>query len=170
MKGALMRATMLDLTVEASFSRPRVSIDNAYAEALFRRAKHCPTWPERPFDTSEEARLAKSARWSREIRNWHWAGTDLSKSRKNRGVSDPIQSSRVAVHPTTPFGARPRKRIPCVGVSNTGSIGLSGFHRPTHYTRWVFGFFPNRIRPKSSMVVVGHIPPCSPATRTSRHS
>lgn len=73
-----MRATMLDLTVEASFSRPRVSIDNAYAEALFRRAKHCPTWPERPFDTSEEARLAKSARWSREIRNWHWAGTDLS--------------------------------------------------------------------------------------------
>jgi putative transposase len=57
MKGATMLATMYELGVVPSFSRPRVSNDNAYAEALFRTAKYCPLWPERPFDTLDEARL-----------------------------------------------------------------------------------------------------------------
>lgn len=57
MKGATMLAAMTDLGVLSSFSRPRVSNDNAYAEALFRTAKYCPLWPERPFDTIEEARV-----------------------------------------------------------------------------------------------------------------
>jgi putative transposase len=57
MKGANMLATMYELGVVPSFSRPRVSNDNAYAEALFRTAKYCPLWPERPFDTLEQARL-----------------------------------------------------------------------------------------------------------------
>ncbi|WP_231098804.1 hypothetical protein [Stutzerimonas frequens] len=39
-----------------SFSRSRVCTDNAYAEALFRTAKYCPRWPERRFDTLEQAR------------------------------------------------------------------------------------------------------------------
>lgn len=56
MKGATMLAAMLNLGVMPSFSRPRVSNDNAYAEALFRTAKYCPLWPEQPFDTLEEAR------------------------------------------------------------------------------------------------------------------
>ena len=33
-----------------------MSNDNAYAEALFRTAKYCLLWPERPFDTLEQAR------------------------------------------------------------------------------------------------------------------
>ena len=57
MKGATMLTTMYELGVVPSFSRPRVSNDNAYAEALFRTAKYCPLWPERPFDTLDEARL-----------------------------------------------------------------------------------------------------------------
>lgn len=57
MKGANMLARMYELNVVPSFSRPRVSNDNAYAEALFRTAKYCPLWPERPFDTLEQARL-----------------------------------------------------------------------------------------------------------------
>jgi hypothetical protein len=52
-KGTTMRAAMDSLGVVASYSRPRVSNDNAYAEALFRTAKYCPLWPERPFDTLE---------------------------------------------------------------------------------------------------------------------
>ncbi|MDI7047700.1 DDE-type integrase/transposase/recombinase, partial [Escherichia coli] len=56
MKGATMRAAMIDLGVEPSFSRPRVSNDNAFAESLFRTAKYCPLWPEKPFDTLEAAR------------------------------------------------------------------------------------------------------------------
>ncbi|QUN31893.1 hypothetical protein KB879_36905 (plasmid) [Cupriavidus sp. KK10] len=50
MKGATMRAAMEYLGVEPSYSHPRVSNDNAYAEALFRTAKYCPLWPDRPFD------------------------------------------------------------------------------------------------------------------------
>ncbi|MGP4763388.1 transposase, partial [Klebsiella pneumoniae] len=56
MKGSTMLAAMQNLGVMPSFSRPRVSNDNAYAEALFRTAKYCPRWPERPFDTLEQAR------------------------------------------------------------------------------------------------------------------
>ncbi|MEQ0867891.1 integrase core domain-containing protein, partial [Pseudomonas aeruginosa] len=56
MKGSTMLAAMQNLGVMPSFSRPRVSNDNAYAEALFRTAKYCPLWPERPFDTLEQAR------------------------------------------------------------------------------------------------------------------
>ncbi|MEP6899179.1 MAG: integrase core domain-containing protein [Rhodanobacter sp.] len=57
MKGAVMLATLHELGVASSFSRPRVSNDNAYAEAPFRAAKYCPLWPECPFDTLDEARL-----------------------------------------------------------------------------------------------------------------
>lgn len=56
MKGANLLTTMQELGVAPSYSRPRVSNDNAYAEALFRTAKYCPLWPERPFDTLSEAR------------------------------------------------------------------------------------------------------------------
>lgn len=66
MKGANMLARMYDLGVVPSFSRPRVSNDNAYAEALFRTAKYCPLWPERPFDTLQEARL-----WVHRFVNWY---------------------------------------------------------------------------------------------------
>ncbi|ASL43408.1 hypothetical protein bAD24_I07950 [Burkholderia sp. AD24] len=57
MKGATMRAAMIDLGVEPSYSRPRVSNDNAFAESLFRTAKYCPLWPEQPFDTLDAARV-----------------------------------------------------------------------------------------------------------------
>jgi len=66
MKGAVMLATLHELGVASSFSRPRVSNDNAYAEALFRTAKYCPLWPERPFDTLDEARL-----WVNRFVTWY---------------------------------------------------------------------------------------------------
>ena len=56
MKGSTMLATMQNLGVVPSFSRPRVSNDNAYAETLFRTAKYCPLWPSKPFESLEKAR------------------------------------------------------------------------------------------------------------------
>lgn len=56
MKGATMRATMERLGVTASFSRPRVSNDNPFPEALFRTCKYRPDWPARGFASIEEAR------------------------------------------------------------------------------------------------------------------
>jgi len=56
MKGATMLATLQRLGVVASFSRPSVSDDNPYAEALFRTLKYRPGFPNRPFRDIEEAR------------------------------------------------------------------------------------------------------------------
>jgi putative transposase len=55
--GATLKATtvlaMLHwLGVKPSYSRPRVSDDNAYAEALFRTAKYRPEFPAKGFDRS----------------------------------------------------------------------------------------------------------------------
>lgn len=57
MKGSTMLATLQVLGVVASFSRPRVSDDNPYSEALFRTLKYRPEFPSQPFASLAEARL-----------------------------------------------------------------------------------------------------------------
>ena len=49
MKGSTMLATMQRLGVVPSFSRPSVSDDNPYSEALFRTLKYVPAYPRKPF-------------------------------------------------------------------------------------------------------------------------
>lgn len=56
MKGSTMLATLQRLGVVASFSRPGVSDDNPFAEALFRTLKYRPGYPSKPFATIESAR------------------------------------------------------------------------------------------------------------------
>lgn len=56
MKGSTMLATLQVLGVVASFSRPHVSDDNPYSEALFRTLKYRPCYPSKPFASVEEAR------------------------------------------------------------------------------------------------------------------
>lgn len=65
MKGATMKATMEKLGVISSFSRPRVSDDNAFSEALFRTAKYWIEYPRKPFASLEDARawVAKFVDW-----------------------------------------------------------------------------------------------------------
>lgn len=55
MKGATMLATLHNLGVTPSFSRPSVSNDNPYSESLFRTMKYRPEYPARPFATIEQA-------------------------------------------------------------------------------------------------------------------
>ena len=55
MKGSTMLATLQRLGVVPSFSRPRVSDDNPYSEALFRTLKYRHDYPSRPFATLFEA-------------------------------------------------------------------------------------------------------------------
>lgn len=55
MKGATMLATMQALGVVPSFSRPSVSNDNPYSESLFRTMKYRPAYPNKPFETVDEA-------------------------------------------------------------------------------------------------------------------
>jgi len=56
MKGATMVATMHALGIVSSFSRPHVSDDNPYSESLFRTLKYRPEYPNKPFESLEQAR------------------------------------------------------------------------------------------------------------------
>lgn len=66
MKGATMLATLQKLGIVPSFSRPRVSDDNPFSEALFKTVKYCPQYPDRPFET-----LEKATAWVKEFVNWY---------------------------------------------------------------------------------------------------
>ena len=53
-----LRARLAELGMLMSHSRPRVSNDNPYSEALFRTVKYCPAWPTKGF-----ASLAAVRQW-----------------------------------------------------------------------------------------------------------
>jgi putative transposase len=69
MKGATMLATLQQLGVMPSFSRPSVSNDNPYSEAMFKTLKYHPGFPDKPFDSLDEARqwVAGFQHWYNEI-------------------------------------------------------------------------------------------------------
>ena len=66
MKGATMVVTLERLGVLASFSRPSVSDDNPYSEALFRTCKYRPDYPTKPF-----ADLTAARAWVRAFVRWY---------------------------------------------------------------------------------------------------
>ena len=55
MKGKTLLAMMQTLGIVPSFSRPRVSDDNPFSEALFRTMKYRPDYPDGPFASVEAA-------------------------------------------------------------------------------------------------------------------
>jgi len=57
MKAQTMKAKLEELGVLPSYSRPRVSNDNAFVESLFRVLKYRPRWPSSGFTSLDEARL-----------------------------------------------------------------------------------------------------------------
>jgi putative transposase len=66
MKGAAMKVTLERLGIMASYSRPRVSNDNPFSEALFRTCKYRPDWPTKGFATIAEAQA-----WVKFFANWY---------------------------------------------------------------------------------------------------
>lgn len=67
MKGATMLATLHRLGITPSFSRPKVSDDNPFSEALFKTLKYCPAYPEGGrFASLEEARA-----WVEKFVEWY---------------------------------------------------------------------------------------------------
>jgi transposase InsO family protein len=65
-KATTVLAMMNWLGLRASHSRPRVSDDNAFVEALFRTAKYRPMYPASGFASLEDAR-----NWAREFVTWY---------------------------------------------------------------------------------------------------
>ena len=99
MKGATMLATLENLGVMASFSRPRVSNDNPYAEALFRTCKYRPDYPRKAFASLEEARA-----WTQRFVGWynhehkHSGLKFVTPAQRHSGVATAVLAQREAVY------------------------------------------------------------------------
>jgi putative transposase len=66
MKGSMMLATLQNLGIASSFSRPSHSNDNPYSESMFRTLKYCPQYSDKPFKSTELA-----LEWVRKFVNWY---------------------------------------------------------------------------------------------------
>ena len=66
MKSETMLAMMERLGVIGSFSRPSVSNDNPFSESLFKTLKYVPMYPNKPFETLDEAR-----KWTLSFVTWY---------------------------------------------------------------------------------------------------
>lgn len=87
------------LGITQSYSRPRVSDDNAYAEALFRTAKYRPEFPVSGFEDLEHAR-----QWASDFVRWynvdhrHSGIKYVSPQARHRGDDRAILAARHAVY------------------------------------------------------------------------
>lgn len=99
MKGATMLATLQKLGVVPSFSRPSVSDDNAFAEALFRTFKYRPGYPSGPFASLDAARawVAKFVRWYNE-EHQHSALRFVTPAQRHDGHDAEILAHRKHVY------------------------------------------------------------------------
>ena len=99
MKGATMLATLEHLGVAASFSRPRVSNDNPYAESLFRTCKYRPEYPTKPFGSLEEAQtwMHKFVRWYNQDHK-HSGLKFVTPSQRHNGQAIAILTQREQVY------------------------------------------------------------------------
>jgi transposase InsO family protein len=102
--GATLKATtvlaMLNwLGVKPSYSRPRVSDDNPYAEAIFRTAKYRPEFPAKGFETLEDARAwaAEFVRWYNNVHH-HSGIRYVSPAERHDGRDHAILAARHALY------------------------------------------------------------------------
>jgi transposase InsO family protein len=102
--GATLKATtvlaMLHwLGVKPSYSRPRVSDDNAFAESLFRTAKYRPEFPARGFQD-----LASAREWAVGFVRWynhehrHSGISYVTPAQRHAGDDRPILAARHALY------------------------------------------------------------------------
>jgi len=99
MKGATMLATLQSLGVVPSFSRPGVSDDNPYVEALFRTLKYSPEYPSRPFASLDAARawVDRFVHWYND-RHLHGAIGFVTPAQRHSGLDIRILRDRAVVY------------------------------------------------------------------------
>lgn len=99
MKSQTFRAKLDQLGLKQSFSRPRVSDDNAYVESFFRTLKYAPAWPAKGFAT-----LAAAREWVQQFMHWYNHAHQHSNIRfvtpaqRHHGEDKAILAKRVAVY------------------------------------------------------------------------
>lgn len=99
MKGATLLATLQQLGVIPSFSRPSVSNDNPYSESLFRTLKYQSTYPKNPFNDLMSAR-----QWVTGFTDWynhkhlHSAIKFVTPQQRHLGLDKKILAKRTQVY------------------------------------------------------------------------
>jgi putative transposase len=99
MKGATMLATLQQLGVMPSLSRPAVSNDNPYSESLFKTLKYRPKYPLKPFAGVSEARG-----WVTGLVEWynhehrHSAIRFVTPAQRHEGLDEDLLNNRQAVY------------------------------------------------------------------------
>lgn len=99
MKGATMLATLQQLGVMPSLSRPAVSNDNPYSESLFKTLKYRPCYPLKPF-----AELAEARDWVTRLVEWynhehrHSAIRFVTPAQRHEGLDYNLLVKRKAVY------------------------------------------------------------------------
>ena len=99
MKGASLLTTLYNLGIASSYSRPRVSNDNAYAESIFRTCKYRPNYPYKGFSDIAEAR-----QWMLAFVHWynythkHSGLKFISPNQRHEGVGNEIMNQRKTVY------------------------------------------------------------------------
>lgn len=98
MKSQTLKAKMEELGVVSSYSRPRVSHDNPYSEALFRTLKYCPTWPSPGFNSLDEARIwvTRFVSWYNETHRHSQIGF-VTPAQKHQGEDEVLLAQRRVV-------------------------------------------------------------------------
>ena len=106
MKGATMLATLQALGVMPSFSRPAVSNDNPYSEALFKTLKYRPAYPRRSF-----ADLVAARQWISTFVHWynHEHRHSAMRARTAHCYANALTSMRQPRQGIRSAGAAPRE-------------------------------------------------------------
>ena len=101
MKGATMLATLQQLGVMPSLSRPSVSNDNPYSEALFKTLKYRPNYPLKPF-----AQVTDARNWVTGLVEWynnehrHSAIRFVTPAQRHEGLDESLLVKRKAIYET----------------------------------------------------------------------
>ena len=99
MKGATMLATLQNLGVMPSFSRPGCSNDNPYSESAFKTLKYRSFYPGKPFESLMAARqwVGTFVHWYNEEHR-HSAVRFVTPSQRHTGQDAALLSKRVEVY------------------------------------------------------------------------
>jgi len=99
LKATTVLAMLYWLGVKPSYSRPRVSDDNAYAESLFRTAKYRPEFPDKGFTDLQAARTwaAEFVRWYN-LEHRHSGIRYVTPAQRHSGQDEAILAARHALY------------------------------------------------------------------------
>lgn len=99
MKGSSLMATLDNLGIASSYSRPRVSNDNAFAESIFRTCKYRPDYPYKGFAALEDARswVLEFAHWYN-VRHRHSGIKFMTPAQRHNGEAELIATKRSVIY------------------------------------------------------------------------